>query len=80
MELIKVLLMFGTPGIVAAIARGRLWRKFAWYAGTVVFAIFALVFVDALYSGRHQLVSIAVLLSANFLMICLASLTVNNSK
>jgi len=42
MELIKILLIFVTPGIVAVIATGRAWRKFAWYAGTVILGIVSL--------------------------------------
>jgi hypothetical protein len=80
MEIIKVLLIFGAPGIVAVIARGRAWRKFAWYAGTVVLAFFSLIAIDVIYATRHRLASIFVLLSANVVMISVAASTGKNSK
>jgi hypothetical protein len=80
MEFIKVFLIFATPGIVAVIARGRAWRKFAWYAGTVALAIFSLIAVDVIYSARQQLASILVLLAANIVMISAAASTGRKSK
>jgi len=80
MEIIKVFLIFGAPGIVAAIVRGPTWRKFAWYAGTAVLAFCSLIAVDVIYAARHQLASILVPLSANFLMICIAASTGKTSK
>jgi len=80
MEIIKVFLIFGAPGIVAAIARGRVWREIAWYAGTVILAIFSLIAVDVIYAVRHELASILVLLSANVLMISVAASTGKTSK
>jgi hypothetical protein len=80
MELAKIFLTFGVPGIVAAIARGRVGRKFAWYIGSVALAIFSLVALDVIYSVRHQLPSILVLLSVNVLMTSLAASTKEKSK
>jgi hypothetical protein len=84
--LIEIVLIFGVPGIAAAVAIGSTGKKLAWYAGSAGLAFFVDILIEAGYmlsrsatsppdQGQKELVVIFFMLLADVLMIARAATT-----